>query len=453
MRYKGNLRKYHGNAMTQDPRIMRALDQFNDEEIPHSPPVCLPLLDKYREHDPDPQIFANIDVLFIQHHLGPFVPRIQSMIEDGLNPMRCWFVDIPYSTNEDVYHELRKLGCPGSQTAEPFNHPLAPYDRSQSQRVAEILRRISTRRDPRTLLVVDDGAYFARALNEFRRNEPGMVEVFRNSRVVEQTTRGHRYLQEHANELVEAYKLSVVSIARCQTKLGFESPFIGAAVSRAIRRALESRGNVIDRLKHIALIGFGSVGQATTLALLRLKPDVQLDVVEIDEAKHKHISILGCQPMKELPHAKQYDLVAGCTGYNSFKLHQRALLADEAVLASGSSAAVEFNRADFVELADAFPDDEIEVLNRSETIAKGIHATIEFQQEKNKRFFFLNAGFPVNFDGRMECLPTRLIQATHCLLFATSRQALRSKSPGFEKIDAAADNWIHTQALNELGRF
>jgi len=372
------------------------------------------------------------------------------MIEDGLDPLRCWFIDIPYSTNMDVRLQLRKLGCPESQAANPFNDPLLPYGCSQSMRVADILRGIASRKDPRPLLVVDDGAYFARALNKFRGIDPEILETFKDSSVVEQTTRGHRYLQVYAKELVEEYRLSLVSIARCKTKLNFESPFIGAAVSRAINRSLQSHYDNFADLRNIAVIGFGSVGQATTAEIRRRVSEASIDVVEIDKLKYDPIRALGCNPLMQLPEARQYDLVVGCTGYNSFKLDQRALLADGAILASGSSAAVEFNRAGFVELADAFADDEIEVLNRGETRSLGIHAPITFQQELKKRFSFLNAGFPVNFDGRMECLPARMIQATHVLLFEAGRQALRSRNPGFEVIVAERDAWIFDQALNEL---
>jgi S-adenosylhomocysteine hydrolase len=372
------------------------------------------------------------------------------MIEEGLDPLRCWFIDIPYSTNVDVRSELRKLGCPESQAARLFNDPLLPYTCSQSMRVADILRGIASRADPRPLLVVDDGAYFARALNKFHGLDPKILDAFKDSSVVEQTTRGHRYLQVHAKELVDEYRLSLVSIARCKTKLNFESPFIGAAVSRAINRSLKPHYDNLADLRNIAVIGFGSVGQATTEEVRRRLPEASIDVVEIDTLKYDPIRALDCNPMMELPETRQYHLVVGCTGYNSFKLDQRALLADGAILASGSSAAVEFNRAGFVELADAFPDDEIEVLNRAETRTLGIHAPITFQQEGKKRFSLLNAGFPVNFDGRMECLPTRTIQATHVLLFEAARQALRAKNPGFEMINAEKDAWIFDQALNEL---
>jgi len=436
--------------MTQDPRIERTLAVFDEEEIPHSPPEDLPLMGKFREHYPDHRAFADVDALFIQHHLGPFVPRIKAMIQDGLDPLRCWFIDIPYSTNTDVRLALRKLGCPESQAAKPFNDPLLPYGCSQSMRVADILRGIASQKNPRPLLVVDDGAYFARALNKFRGLDIEILDAFKDSSVVEQTTRGHRYLQVYARELVEEYRLSLVSIARCKTKLNFESPFIGAAVSRAINRSLQSHYDNYADLRNIAVIGFGSVGQATTAEIRRRLPEASIDVVEIDKLKYDQIRALGCNPVMQLPEEGQYDLVVGCTGYNSFKLEQRASLADGAILASGSSAAVEFNRAGFVELADAFADDEIEIVNRGETRSLGIHAPITFQQELKKRFSFLNAGFPVNFDGRMECLPARMIQATHVLLFEAARQALRSRNPGFEMIDAERDAWIFNQALNEL---
>ena len=268
--------------------------------------------------------------------------------------------------------------------------------------------------------------------------------------MVEQTTRGHRYLELHYQDLKEEYRLSLVSIARCKTKLNFESPFIGAYVSKAINRSLKPHYDNLADLKNIAVIGFGSVGQATAEEVKRRLPEASIDVVEIDKFKHDQIRALDCNPMMELSEERQYGLVVGCTGYNSFKLDQRALLADGAILASGSSAAVEFNRAGFVELADAFPDDEIEVLNRAETRTLGIRAPITFQQEGKKRFSLLSAGFPVNFDGRMECLPYRIIQATHVLLYAASLQALRSRKPGFDPIDADVDNWILTHALNEL---
>jgi hypothetical protein len=203
-------------------------------------------------------------------------------------------------------------------------------------------------------------------------------------------------------------------------------------------------------------MGFGPVGEAVTKALFKSCPELEVDVVEPDVAKHQRIEKVGARALTEMPASvieeKRYDLMAGCTGYNSFKLHHRSLLAKKSILASGSSAAVEFNRAGFIELADAYPDDEIEVVDRDETRRKGIHATITLRHEGGRHMSFLNAGFPVNFDGRMECLPNRLIQPTHCLLYAASRQALRTPEPGVHQFDPSLDAWLLEGSIEQLSR-
>ena len=433
-----------------DTRIQQWLKHFDSIPIPEVPPAALPLLDHFRLHHDTSDVFAGVDILFIQHQLGPFVARMKATLDDGLDPARSWFIDIPYSTNRTAQAGIQGLGCPAEQFTALFDDPLAPYAVHQHQRVEGILRRLAARSDPKPLLVIDDGAYFVRALKMFSDTEPAMAERFRGTAVVEQTTRGHRYLLDHETTLIHRYGLRVVSIARSDTKTTFESPFIGAAVSRAILRTLEAQGSFFDHLNRIAVIGYGPVGQATTAALLRRRPDIRPDVIDTDIKTHAAITRAGATPHTHLPSTGTYDLIAGCTGYNSFNLAQRAQLADGALLASGSSAAVEFNRAGFIELADRYPDDEIEVLERAATRAQGLHATIRIAQEGRKSFAFLNAGFPVNFDGRLECLPTNVIQATHTLLYAAACQALKTVAPGFRPLDETTDRWIKAHALEQL---
>jgi len=430
-----------------DPRIDRALDAFEHEEIPEMVPESLPLLDALRTHFPEPAAFDDLDVLFIQHHLGPFTARLKAMRADGLDMGRAWFIDIPYSTSRKA-REAAHAGCPAGHRVELLDDPLEPYSEAQLARALILIRELAARKRGK-LLVVDDGAYFLRSLHLLRVTRPDLARAFAGTRVVEQTTRGHRVVQRSAT-LIADLELSVVSIARCATKLGFESPFIGAAVSRAIARAVQANADLTDGFRRAAVLGFGPVGEAVTTALRRAHESLRIHVVDPDTAKHDRIAQEGAAPLTELPdrlaEADRYDLVAGCTGYNAFKLHERRLLAKHAILASGSSAAVEFNRAGFIELADAYPDDEIEVLNRDAVRAQGIHATITMRHEGGRVMHFLNAGFPVNFDGRMECLPARVIQATHCLLYHAGRQALAAESPGVHRVDVEVDRWLLEQA-------
>ena len=309
---------------------------------------------------------------------------------------------------------------------------------------------IENREDPRPLLVIDDGAYFARYLNSLYTNSPNKLDHYVGTTVVEQTTRGHRYLCNNALDVLLRCGISVVSIAKCKTKKEFEGPFIGAAVSRALKRAI-GKGRISDS-KHIAVIGCGVVGEATIREICRICPDTKIDAIDIDGSARLKASRFSnkCEGLPQLRDDREYDIVFGCTGYNSFHLDQRKLLADNALLASGSSAAIEFNRTGFIELANRYEDDEIEILNKTETISKGIHAEIFIRQEKGKTFSFLNAGFPVNFDGKLECLPTIIIQATHGLLFVASIQALAQKGPGINTVDPDHDKWIFKRAVSDL---
>lgn len=394
-------------------------------------------------------------MLLIQHNLGPLLLRLQALFEEGLKPERTWLVDIPYSTNERVRTEIPRLfGVPDLHIAPPFRDPIAPYSILQLRRVEETIYRLSSQLSLPRLLVVDDGAYFVRALRNIERFEPGFSEVFKGRTViVEQTTRGHRYLEqrEYAAIVEDLLEAPVVSIARCATKSDFEAPFIGVAASRAVVKALEREGIDIGTVSRIAVIGFGPIGQSVFHALKQFDPARIIQVVETDTAKHYRITAAGGQPLMSLQEAANLDLVAGCTGYASFDLKDWKCLASDACLISTSSAAVEFNRKRFVDLADLYPDDEFRIVDREETRRNGIRATLKIRKERGRRQLrFIHASYPVNFDGRMECLPTRVIQATHTLLYAAGYQALETSRPGMKWLDPKTDGEIGNRAAEYL---
>ena len=113
-----------------------------------------------------------------------------------------------------------------------------------------------------------------------------------------------------------------------------------------------------------------------------------------------------------MPRSGNFDLVLGCTGRNSFTFRDVHLAGDRPVLASASSADVEFGRAEFVEAADRFPDDEITVIEPDNARASGLHAPLAIQTSTSQILTFLNADFPVNFDGGPEGLALVMIQPT-----------------------------------------
>jgi hypothetical protein len=64
-----------------------------------------------------------------------------------------------------------------------------------------------------------------------------------------------------------------------------------------------------------------------------------------------------------------------------------------------------------------------------------------------REFTFLNAGFPVNFDGSVECIPTLLIQPTHGILVAAAYQTLNQEL-GLHALDPVSDDWFHKHELD-----
>lgn len=436
--------------------ISRALKKFNDCKLEEAIPESLPLVDELCSERLAPDIFTDTEVLFIQHHLGPFIPRLEAMLRHGLDPSNCWFIDIPYSTNDCVVGALERIGMPLHQRSTRFNDPIAPYSSSQLERVANVLYLLSSQDKVRRLLVVDDGAYFIRTLETLLPRDPELVMSFarRRTYLVEQTTRGHRHLETEAGrEMLRKLNIPATSIARSQTKYQLESPFIGAAVSRAAVRALRDSGVLDKGIGRTLVIGFGAVGKATTLALSSLEHDGPICVwdEEWQSLRSEIEKISGTLALQSFPSEGPFDSVFGCTGYASFPIDKVGILSNDAILMSGSSAAIEFNREKFIDLAYEFADDDFYVIEPEKTRNAGIHATITMQKG-DKRFSFLNAGFPVNFDGSLECLPALIIQITHGLLLSASQQALCIE-PGFHKLSEQEDDWFYQRGMHWIEQY
>jgi hypothetical protein len=200
------------------------------------------------------------------------------------------------------------------------------------------------------------------------------------------------------------------------------------------------------------VVGFGAVGRTTTKEVLALPHEGPVDVYDNAYVRLKDdISRIGANPRARFPEQGRYDTVLGCTGYASFPVERTDILAQDALLVSGSSAAIEFNRERFIDLAYKHDDDDFFVVDPEMTRRRGIHATIRLQR-RGRGFSFLNAGFPVNFDGRLESLPALIIQITHGLILAACQEVLE-QSPGLHVLSKDADTWLRRRGLFWIGRY
>jgi hypothetical protein len=118
-------------------------------------------------------------------------------------------------------------------------------------------------------------------------------------------------------------------------------------------------------------------------------------------------------------------------------------------LASASSGSVELSREDFIELADSSKIDDIKILRR-ELDEEDIHSDLRFRMV-DREVTFLNGGFPVNFDGRINCVPTRYMQPTATMMVSASVQAISSSAKGVVELDPDFCTWIDREFRAELG--
>jgi len=409
------------------------------------------------------ETFEKFEVIFIQHLLGPFIPRIKSMKNCGLKPEHSWIVDIPYSTNKTVYKKLSdEMDFNDEQILDTITEPFHPYGVTQLGRVEYVLKEIAKQENGRPILVIDDGGWVIRELVRLNDEEPTVVKILsdRGLFLVEQTTKGHRIFEDMpaAKELIEKFEIPIISIAKAKTKKIVEMPFIGESIGFATKEKLEKLDRVDKNLGNILVIGYGPVGKSTAMSLKGIcSQNEKIHVFDTEPKKKDEIGNDGFVSLAEIDEKIEYfDAVFGCTGFRSFNVKDTSILRDDAILSSGSSATVEFNRREFLELSND-PNSGIHVLNREYTRKSGLHSDISLT-DHNKKFTFLNGSFPINFQPEyLECVPHWIIQSTHALLIAGANEVIkinknhcRQKKKWFFHLNDEDDNWILEKSLEKL---
>jgi hypothetical protein len=138
-----------------------------------------------------------------------------------------------------------------------------------------------------------------------------------------------------------------------------------------------------------------------------------------------------------------------CSGRSSFTIGDYVYLKKGAVLASASSGSVELSRQDFIDLADGSSFDDIEIyrdgLNESD-----VHSDLKFRLVDCEAKF-LNGGFPINFDGQVNCVPGRYIQPTVTMMVAGAVQALETTGTGIIPLETEFCDWVENAFRTELG--
>ena len=424
------------------PPLRAALHGRTLGAIDDKVPKRLPLVDAFiAERLPDGYELPTTGAVLIQHQLGSIVPMTRALLSLGLDPERLHWVDIPYSANADVVAQLVDLGIPAGNFAPGDYNLEKPYAPYQHRRVAQLIAALRDELGPGDrLLVLDDGAYFAEAASCFAAELPRVA-------LVEQTRRGMMKILGDPSCRSYAETTRFVNVAEAPPKLEVESRFIAQAVLRALQTALGPYRATVEQGETL-LLGYGAIGRQVAHALVDWF-DLPRSAVHVHDPSSDALAAaqrdgFGTWNRTASPFTR-YRLVLGCSGKTSFRVGDRVFLADDAILASTSSGAAELSREQFIELADAHSADDVFVYDRETLATRSLHSTIRLRLV-DRDASFLNGGFPINFDGNVNCVPPAEIQLTRALMLAAAVQALEAERDGIEPLAPETCDWL-------VGRF
>jgi len=364
-----------------------------------------------------------------------------------VEPTQLIWIDVPYTARAEVRETLiDELKIPAENFHVHAFRVLDRYPPYQLRRTQKVLHEL-LRNPPERLVVLDDGAYFLEAAASFANRLPAVA-------VVEQTTRGLIKMEENAALEHYSSQIPTVNVARSVPKQTLEPPFIGRAVCNSLSRHFEPLRGIANRLRCLVL-GFGAIGRQVAEFL---RPELNCDrdrihVYDPVRDRQAAASHAGFSCWDRHNFRQRFHLVIGCSGRRSFTLGDRAYLEDGAVLASASSGTVELSRQDFIELADASNFDDIRVCRKG-LDEFNVHSPLVIELV-DRAVTFVNGGFPVNFDGRVNCIPGRYIQPTPTMMVAATLQAveaLKSKRVGLVELDPGFCAWVDRAFRKELGQ-
>ncbi len=414
--------------------------------IDQSIPQNLPILDEWVGRHEGRAPFKGVTALFIQHQLGNLYPQAKAFLELGLDPSQLIWIDVPYTATPQVRRSLvEDLKIPGSSFHVHSFPVLDRYPPYQIRRVQEVFARLLSN-PPDRLVVLDDGAYFLEAASCFARQLPAVA-------IVEQTTRGLIKIEENAALRFFASRIPIINVARSVPKKTLEPPFIGRAVCDSLYEHAAPFLAPAERLRCLVL-GFGAIGRQIAEYLPeRIGFDrSRVHVHDIDEGRQAAALQAGFPSWDRREFRQTFHLVIGCSGHQSFTLGDRVYLEDGAVLASASSGTVELSRQDFIEIAAISEADDIGIL-RQGLDEFDVHSNLHMNLV-GRSVIFLHGGFPINFDGRVNCIPGHYIQPTPTMMVAAAVQAVKAienRQHGIVELDPAFCTWLDGAFRKELG--
>ena len=384
------------------------------------PISTLPLLDWVASHTtrtrlPDCAIVVHTHLL---PNSFPFFRHLSHLVAPG----RIYILEKPYSTIRSVFDDLVRSGY---DVTKVHMEAGMPYEFATQKSVEVLWRKIvesQKKNGFKKLLIVDDGGDLWLSIPW---KELEGVEIVG----VEQTQRGITRI-EGSNVKTPP----IISVASSGIKKLVESEFIGISVVKKLNEL-----GAISASTQIGILGVGSIGAAVQRALAAVgRTALVYDPTYHTNSAAPENSISSIDVL-----LNKCDLIIGTVGTDSIVGTALERVSGSKVLASASSADVEFGS--LLKLAE--PSTDI----FGTQIVK-VHEDLDLQ--------ILNGGYPINFDRIKDSTPDEDIVLTRCLLYIGAMQAayllsIEEQQPGIFDLDKVSQKhllkrWIEYK--NELAQ-
>lgn len=380
------------------PLLTKQSAFFYSTKKEHHPFVIpkLNLLEKidnsYRQDLSGTSIFA------VQHLMNSSFAMLRKLHDDGAE---IHVMGKPYSTYPLVERQLSKHGI----TVYPCNLGKiramdyeSLYHKQLNSAWKIFLSRYIEKGKQKKLIILDDGANAWQTIPD----DIILNNIFSGISIVEQTTRGYRFL-----ESAESPLFPVVNVARSAVKTHLENYLIAEDIKNKLKKLIKKNKKTV-----FGVVGNGVIGETVTSMLI----SEGYKVVVYDKNEHAFKNQAHSIRLASVEDIIRYaDIIIGCTGTDITKnVDVFNCAKKDKTFISASSERIEFASL----ISRLYENTEGGLLtNPLEDIV--------FKRKDGCLITIERGGFPINFDNKAENNPERWI-VTRFLMYLGIHQACRA---------------------------
>ncbi len=365
-------------------------------------------------------------VIASQHLLWTQLEMFKRLLSHNLDSNKLYIIGKNYSTNREVFETLQQTGAYIDPSSIQFN-PNKSFDSQFDNNIEQLLDKVEQEHhiDKHTCILLDDWWHLIEIAQKKWRNEKYKLLG------IEQTSSGYHKIKD--------LDLDYLNVARSNTKLIYETPFIG---DLWIERIMESIKKHDIQDPNCLIVWCWPIGESI---LMRLR-NLWISYTWFDN-KHTYQKILSQTSKIDISekhfldfyqkNIKKFNMIVWSTGSNILSFEKIKHLWPKVALISMSSSDREFPA--------------VEIRTHADTTTSEIHSDRNY-----KNITLINSWFPITFQGNYHESPPEIIELTIALLYAgvlhqNFKNNEKHSTPWFNILNARLVEWFKRRlALHKI---